>query len=115
MLTLLQAKRLLCHGDWVLLPKGEITEGSKFQRQRLTEAVLLARIYLEDGRDTRTMGRAMGRTQERAAQMVRLGLKALQELGWLRPVDTSKPAGVQSRRPERGTGRPKGSRGPPQA
>jgi hypothetical protein len=80
-------KRAVNRGEWVLAEEpGQIDAASEFQRKRLTKAVTAARVYLRGGILAKPMGQALGVTEERASQIVRLGIQYLLEAGWLRPA-----------------------------
>ena len=79
-----------------MLDVGEVVAQSEFQKQRLTAAVTAAQVYLS-GTDVAEMGKGIGRTAERAAQLVRLGLSYMLEAGWLRPADRKAAAPAASR------------------
>jgi hypothetical protein len=87
-------KKAIRNGSWVLddTATWEVVAPSEFQRLRLTEAVSIARIYLEES-NAGEVAEALGRTAERAAQMVRTGIKYMVQVGWLRPAgrDASVP------------------------
>jgi hypothetical protein len=71
---------------------GTVNAKSKFQCQRLTEAVSAARIYLGGEQSTAEIGALLGGvTAERAAQVIRLGIKTLMRLGWLQPAAVPAP------------------------
>lgn len=84
-MNLRQTRRALRTGALVLEQNGEIKAKSEFQRKRLTEALSMAKIYLE-GTTVVELGEALGVTSERVAQVVRLGINYMTEAGWLRPV-----------------------------
>lgn len=79
-------KRALREGSWAIVPGVPISAPTEFQRQRLTEAVSAARLYLEGPLKTEEMATGLGRTPERAAQLVRLGIETMQQAGWLKPA-----------------------------
>ena len=85
-MTLRQTWRAVHSGEWVLDPEGEIKAPSKFQKERLTKAITAARVYLEGGVKAKQMARALQISDEAAAQILRLGIKTLRDLGWLRPA-----------------------------
>jgi hypothetical protein len=85
-MTLRQTWRAVHSGDWVLEPEGEIKAPSKFQKERITKAVTAARVYLEGSVKAKQIAKTLGVTDERAAQVLRLGIKTLRDLGWLRPA-----------------------------
>ena len=89
-MTLRQTWRAVHSGEWVLDPEGEIKAPSKFQKERLTKAITAARVYLEGGVKAKQMARALQISDEAAAQILRLGIKTLRDLGWLRPAEKSK-------------------------
>ncbi len=78
-------RRAVRSGVWVLEPAVTVEARSEFQRRRLTEAVTAARIYLEGEMETEEMGKSLGRTAERAAQIIRLGVNHMRAAGWLHP------------------------------
>ena len=86
------------------MPAGEIKARTKFQRERLTKAVTAARLYLEGGAATSQMAVTLGVTEERIAQMVRLGISYMQQSGWLQPEPEPEPesASRSSRRSSSG-------------
>lgn len=67
----------------VLGPTGEITASSAFQQKRITEAVNVARLYLEGEATTEQVGKSLGITDERTAQIVRVGVDYMERAGWL--------------------------------
>ena len=83
-MNLRQWQHAISSGEYLLKPRGEVQAKTKFQRDRLTEAVSIARMYLRGGVNSQDLGEALGRTDERAAQMIRLGIKTLLAEGWLR-------------------------------
>ena len=89
-MTLRQTWRAVHSGEWVLDPEGEIKAPSKFQKERLTKAITAARVYLEGGVKAKQMAMALQISDEAAAQILRLGIKTLRDLGWLRPAEKSK-------------------------
>lgn len=84
-------RRALRSGDWVLVPEGKVTGGTEFQKTRLTEAVSAARIYLEGNGKVGDLAKTFGVTPERAAQVVRLGVKWMVQAGWLRLAEVREP------------------------
>ena len=84
-MTLRQMRKAVSEGTWVLEPVEEIPAPTPFQQRRLNEAVNLARLYLNKGLKVGDLGRVMGVTPERVAQMVRLGISVMRQLGCLRP------------------------------
>lgn len=99
-MILRQMKRAVRNGAWVLEPAGKVEARSEFQRGRLTEAVTAARLYLQ-AETTTGMGQALGRTSERAAQIVRLGINYMTSVGWLHPVEGPvKPQSKLGRKPK---------------
>lgn len=85
-MTLRQTWRAVHSGDWVLEPEGEIKAPSKFQKERILKAVTAARVYLSGNIKAKQMAKTLEVTDERAAQVLRLGIKTLRDLGWLRPA-----------------------------
>lgn len=86
-MTVRATKKAVRSGKWVLGPAKEIVAKSPLRQQQLTEAVTMARIYLTDGSmTTGAMGAIIGRTEERASQIIRLGIKYMRESGWLYPA-----------------------------
>ena len=85
-MTLRQTWRAVNRGEWVLAPDGEIKAPSKFQKDRITKAVTAARVYLEGTIKAKEIAKTLQVTDERAAQVLRLGVKTMREMGWLRPA-----------------------------
>jgi hypothetical protein len=73
-------------GAWVLGPAREIKASSEFQRKRLAMAVTMARIYLRSERTSAQLAIHLDVTQERAAQIIRLGIEVMRREGWLAPA-----------------------------
>ena len=86
-------RRAVRSGQWILTAGGGVVNAkSKFQRERLTEAATAARIYLEGNWNTAQMAMRLGGfTAERAAQIIRLGVKALIQEGQLQPAAVVAP------------------------
>jgi hypothetical protein len=82
--TLVQTRNALRGGALILDP-GTVSAKSEFQRLRLAQAVTAAQIYL-DGSKALELAATLGVTPERAAQMVRLGIRHMRSAGWLRPA-----------------------------
>lgn len=88
-MTLRQLKKGVRAGQWELIEPGEIKALTPFQKRRITEAVSSARIYLQEPMTAEQLAKFTGVTRERGAQIIRLGVKYMQEAGWLRPVGVS--------------------------
>ena len=69
-----------------MAPSGKVAASTEFQRQRLTEAVSAARFYLGSDSTVGKLARSLGMTGERAAQIIRLGIKYMVTVGWLKPA-----------------------------
>jgi hypothetical protein len=78
-------RRAVKSGAWVFQP-GQVEAASAFQKKRLTEAIGMARMYLEGSLPVVVLAGSIGVTEERTAQIIRLGLKYSEEAGWLRPA-----------------------------
>lgn len=88
-MTLRKIKSELREGRLVLHPVDpkQVKAPTEFQRQRLIMAVTTARCYLENEiLTTQMIGKTLRVTDERAAQMVRLGVNYMKKVGWLVPV-----------------------------
>lgn len=102
-MTVLATKKAVKSGALVIGPERKIEANTLAQLQRVTEAVTMARIYLtDDAMTTGAMGVLIGRTEERAAQIIRLGIKYMQEAGWLysaqkTPLPPTSPKSKRSR------------------
>ncbi len=90
-MTLRQIKRAVQAGAWTLGAGAPVEGTSEFQQKRLTAAVTAARIYLTGASDTKQMSNTLMVRPERAAQIIRLGIKHLTATGGLRPADAAPP------------------------
>lgn len=96
--TLRKLKRFVREGDMVLEAPLEIRAATQVQRRRLTQATTAARIYLGDlVMKTDDLARTLGVTDERAAQIVRLGIRYLQESGQLHPMSQASTPSLSDR------------------
>ena len=71
---------------------------SEFQKKRITESISLAKMYLEGDDTIGQMASLLGVTQERVAQVVRLGIKYLAGSGRLQAGPCSKPSSSSTTR-----------------
>ena len=88
-MNLRQWQHAVRSGAYVLEIGGTLEADSEFQRARLTEAVSMARLYLCGDTNSRKIGQNLGLTDERIAQMIRLGIKTLLAENRLRPAKES--------------------------
>jgi hypothetical protein len=92
-------KRAVQCGDWILAPGEKVSAPTQFQFERLTAAVTLARIYLENGKTAEDIADGLSVTPERAAQILRLGISYMTRAAWLRPREEAPVAAAAVSRP----------------
>ena len=88
-MSLRQIRHALQNKKWVLEDDGAPITGTPFQRQRIARAMTVARLYLGTSFTVRQIARSLKVTDERAAQIVRLGIKSLEDSGRLRRAAAS--------------------------
>ena len=101
-MSLRAIKNGVARGELVIDQGVKVTARTEFQQKRLTAAVSAAQIYLSRGLKVEDIAGALRVTSERAAQIVRLGVKTMQQIGMLRPADNSgtrTASSPESRRP----------------
>ena len=96
-------RRAVVGKELSIVPTGPVEADTEFQARRLTYAVAVARLYLKGEADAGRIAKALGRTTERALQIIRSGVNYMESAGWLVPA--SAPWASQEESPKSGRGR----------
>jgi hypothetical protein len=78
-----------------VLKPGIVSARTPFQARRLIQAVTAAQLYLS-GTDQKSIASTLQLSEERARQIIKLGIDYMMREGWLKPPASQEPVSSPS-------------------